>query len=107
MSFDFTVSYRPGSKNQDADGLSRQAWDKVLITEAVDLESTRTSQLKQLGGDVGMSPTEKDASPVTTEKDASPATTEKDASPATTEKDASPATTEKDASPASTGELVI
>ena len=27
MDFDFEVVYRPGSKNNDADGLSRQAWE--------------------------------------------------------------------------------
>ena len=58
MSFDFTISYRPGSCNQDADALSRQAWDQIRITEAVDLESTRTSQHSLLGGDVGITPLE-------------------------------------------------
>ena len=58
MSFDFTISYRPGSCNQDADALSRQAWNHVRITEAVDLESTRTSQHSLLGGDVGITPLE-------------------------------------------------
>ena len=57
MSFDFTISYRPGSCNQDADALSRQAWEQVRIRDAVD-ESTRTSQHSLLGGDVGITPLE-------------------------------------------------
>ena len=50
------VCYKPGKENCDADGLSRQAWDSK---DSVQLEEQpRTAAKSQVGGDVGLGPTE-------------------------------------------------
>ena len=51
MDFTFAIEYRPGSAVGDADGLSRQAWPET---------GENTSKISQLGGDVGMNPTEEE-----------------------------------------------
>ena len=62
MEFDFEVIYRPGSKNGDADGLSRQAWcteeEDVVPEESKQL---RAAEISVVGGDVGTNPTEEQA----------------------------------------------
>ena len=54
--FSFTIVYRPGTANANADALSRQDWPTDAVT-ACDSERPGTA-LTQRGGDVGLSPTE-------------------------------------------------
>ena len=64
--YDFSIEYRPGTENADADALSRQAWDSgegdpwrpaaVLGHEDEELRAAPISQV--VGGDVGTSPTD-------------------------------------------------
>ena len=51
MDFDFEVVYRPGSKNNDADGLSRQAWEskKEQPLEEREDEQPRTAAISSWG----------------------------------------------------------
>ena len=66
--YDFSIEYRPGMENADADALSRQAWDSsvgdpwrpaaVLEREEAELRAAPTSL--KVGGDVGTSPTMKE-----------------------------------------------
>ena len=62
LDFSFEVVYRPGVQHQDADALSRQAWsteDMGAVTEWEPTKQPRTAAVFAVGGDVGMSPTEK------------------------------------------------
>ena len=56
MDYDFKIQYRPGIKHQDADALSRQAWNAATPTE----EDARVSHPRTvgvlMGGDVGIAP---------------------------------------------------
>ena len=61
LDFSFTIEYKPGRLNQDADGLPRQAWSSE--TEDLEMEQPRREEQPRaagnlVGGDVGMSPTE-------------------------------------------------
>ena len=59
LEYDFTVKYRPGLENGDADALSRQAWDSRsgdpwMSEEGGDeKQRLRTAQSLVVGGDVG------------------------------------------------------
>ena len=66
LEYDFTIQYRPGNMNQDADALSRQAWDssegdpwRPAALEAEESKELRAKELRtaseisQVGGDVG------------------------------------------------------
>ena len=61
LEYDFTIEYRPGSQNQDADALSRQAWDssegdpwRPAVMEAEEsMELRAASVISRVGGDVG------------------------------------------------------
>ena len=61
LDFDFEILYRPGKDHQDADSLSRQAWDSsegdpCIITEEMERKQSRSTGIS-VGGDVGMTPT--------------------------------------------------
>ena len=59
LDFNFEITYRPGKDHQDADGLSRQAWDSnegdPLCHHGSEEQSRATGI--SVGGDVGISPT--------------------------------------------------
>ena len=56
MDYDFKILYRPGSKHQDADALSRQAWNVATPTEEdAGVSHPRTVGVL-MGGDVGLAP---------------------------------------------------
>ena len=50
--FSYTIEYRPGARNQNADALSRQAWPTL---EEEEQQSPRTASTLQ-EGDVGLTP---------------------------------------------------
>ena len=60
LEFDFIITYRPGALNQDADALSRQAWDtsegdpwSPARQEIEESELRAASNISVVGGDVG------------------------------------------------------
>ena len=59
LDFNFEITYRPGKDHQDADGLSRQAWDSNEGDPLCHHGSEEQSRLtgSSVGGDVGISPT--------------------------------------------------
>ena len=60
LDFNFEITYRPGKDHQDADGLSRQAWDSAEGDPCTIMEERKQSRSTEssVGGDVGISPTE-------------------------------------------------
>ena len=67
LDYDFSISYRPGKDNADADCLSRQAWesqegdpwrpaDSLEEQKESRKESRTTGQILLVGGDVGTEP---------------------------------------------------
>ena len=59
LDFTFSVEYRPGIHHQDADGLSRQAWNTTDFGSHLDfipISQPRAAESSLVGGDVGISP---------------------------------------------------
>ena len=59
LDFNCEITYRPGKDHQDADGLSRQAWDSAEGDPCIIMEEKKQSRSNEssVGGDVGISPT--------------------------------------------------
>ena len=60
LEYDFTIVYRPGAMNQDADALSRQAWSssegdpwRPAAVEAEEIQLRTATKVSVVGGDVG------------------------------------------------------
>ena len=64
LDFTFSIIYRPGVHHQDADRLSRQAWNMEDFGAHSDWEISsrqlRVAAISFVGGDVGINPLEKD-----------------------------------------------
>lgn len=56
LDYDFQIIYRPGSKNQDADALSRQSWDSATSSEEELAGSQPRTDGVSVGRAVGISP---------------------------------------------------
>ena len=63
LDFSFKIIYRPGTRHQDADALSRQDWRTTEFGSHSDWDISatqpRAAEFLEIGGDVGITPLEK------------------------------------------------